>query len=110
MGPGLLSSLGPGLLAPLARLYMHDITTSSRAKAYAFTITYLSIFLANRNEGQGFLADSTNPINLYLVKFAWGWTLGLVALHLALRGAREGARLGQILATGARLALATAVW
>ena len=110
MGPGLLSSLGPGLLAPLARLYMQGLTTSSRARVYAFTITYLSIVLASPDQDQGFLADPTNPINQYLVKFAWGWTLGLVALHLVLRGAREGARLGQVLATGARLALATAVW
>jgi len=69
--------------------YFFKIKTSTRAVLYLLSVSILSNFVAetfsehensgNISEGspvvtKSFLADVNNPINQYLVKFAWGWT------------------------------------
>ena len=62
--------------------YFHYVRTSTRSLLYLLSVWSVSSFLADSNEdvnsksiaNKSFFANVDNPINQYMVKWAWGWT------------------------------------
>lgn len=62
--------------------YFHNVKTSTRSLIYLLSVLSVSSFLATssndkvniKNSDKSFFEDVDNPVNQYLVKYAWGWT------------------------------------
>ena len=62
--------------------YFHNVKTSTRSLIYLLSVWSVSSFLATssndkvniKNSDKSFFADVNNPVNQYMVKYAWGWT------------------------------------
>ena len=62
--------------------YFQYVRTSTRSLLYLLSVWSVSSFLADSNEdvnsksiaNKSFFANVDNPINQYMVKWAWGWT------------------------------------
>ena len=108
---GALRPPSPAVVATLVRAYMYELPTATRAALYAFAITYTSLVLATSGADTIF-ADVNNPVNQLLVKWAWGWTLALVALHqlVLARPSASWAPSRRALGQVARLAMGHLVW
>lgn len=56
-------------------------------------------------------ANPNNPLNIYLVKFSWGWTLLAVApITLTTAALYSGLYLGKVLRHLSRLAVSHVIW
>uniref|UniRef100_UPI00358F39C3 acyl-coenzyme A diphosphatase FITM2-like n=1 Tax=Myxine glutinosa TaxID=7769 RepID=UPI00358F39C3 len=57
-----------------------------------------------------YMADSRNVFNVYFVKLAWGWTLGLNVLYILAKTTSSAHALRTTLNSLLRMVLGTAVW
>ena len=88
-----------------------------RAVIYLVITILLSAFCDFSNNSESYFAQQDNILNIYFVKFSWGWTLMLLGAYLFARIYESheketdlNVKIKHLLKTTARLCIATAVW
>ena len=88
-----------------------------RALIYILTSVFLSQLCDVSNNSESYFAQQGNVLNIYLVKFSWGWTLFMLGSHLFANVMKMNetnndpfANLKGFVKISARLLIATMVW
>jgi len=100
--------------------YFHNVKTSTRSLIYLLSVWSVSSFLATssndkvniKNSDKSFFEDVDNPVNQYLVKYAWGWTFYPLCILFTVTSFTQSGKLlnGKNIASWVRLILNTGVW
>merc|ERR1711915_520231 len=108
----LLFNLFP-LVSNLVEVYMTGISSLSRAIIYFTFIVYFSYNDYDQSsQSPSLMANAKNPLNLYFVKYAWGWTFTAVFLFMLLSNyLTSGTWISErTVKSSCRLAVGTLVW
>ena len=88
-----------------------------RAVIYLIASVCLSNFCDFTNKSESYFAKQNNILNIYFVKYSWGWTLLSLGLYLLAKAIEKARIEGDfnnfikiLLQTSARLLIATLVW
>ena len=81
--------------------YFHNVKPSTRSLLYLLSVWSVSSFLATnpndnvntKNSYKSFFADVNNPVNQYMVKYAWGWTFYPLCLLFTVTSFTQSVRL-----------------
>jgi len=95
----------------VCKLYLFRISTSTRAIILFTAVCLISVFFENIVIDSVF-ADRNNFLNIYLVKWSWGWTFLAVGCYMLTRGFLHNNEESHhfIFTTLFQLAIGTAVW
>jgi len=101
------------LVSNLVEVYMTGISSLCRAIIYFTFIVYFSYNDYDQSsQSPSLMANAKNPLNLYFVKYAWGWTFTAVFLFMVLSNyLTSGTWISErTVKSSCRLAVGTLVW